>query len=109
MASFRSLRTQAAPFLRAAGDASTDGVPLAAPSSPASTTDWTIVSSNRNDDYLERVKAEIRAEADAARARAPLPRDDVAAPAVPARPRQDGIERNRLDYAISELTGSHYS
>lgn len=67
------------------------------------------MSSNRNDDYLERVKAEIRAEADAARARAPLPRDDVAAPAVLARPRQDGIERNRIDYAISELTGSHYS
>jgi predicted nucleic acid-binding Zn-ribbon protein len=67
------------------------------------------VSSNRNDDYLERVKAEIRAEADAARTRTPLPRHEV--PAAQAHPaaRQDGIERDRLDYTINELAGTQYS
>ncbi len=66
------------------------------------------MSSNKNDDYLERVKAEIRAEADLARARAPLPRVDVPASAV-AVCGPDGIERSRLDYTISELTGAQYS
>ncbi len=66
------------------------------------------MSSGLNDDYLERVKAEIRAEADLARARTPLSRRDP--PAEPQRPHAaDGIERERLDYAIAELTGAHYS
>lgn len=64
------------------------------------------MSSGSNDDYLERVKAEIRAEADLARARTPLPRRDP--PAAAPRP-HDGIEYERLDYAIGELTGAHYS
>lgn len=65
------------------------------------------MSPDRQDDYLERVKAEIRLEADAARARAPLPRRDP----PPRRPRStqgDGIERERLDYSIAELSGPHY-
>lgn len=72
-----------------------------------STTGRVRVSPDRQDDYLERVKAEIRGEADAARARAPLPRRDP--PPRAARPAvSDGIERERLDYAIAELTGPHY-
>ncbi|MEP7044318.1 MAG: class I SAM-dependent methyltransferase [Dokdonella sp.] len=68
------------------------------------------MSSNPQDDYLERVKAEIRAEADIARVRDPLPRHDPPPRAVQAqRPLFDeGIERERLDYAIAELTGAHY-
>jgi len=65
------------------------------------------VSPGNDDDYLERVKAEIRAEAEAARRRAPLPRIDP--PPRAARPaHHDGIEHGRLDYAIGELTGPHY-
>lgn len=66
------------------------------------------VSARSNDDYLERVKAEIRAEAEAARERAPLPRIDPAPRAARSSPQQDGIEHGRLDYAIGELTGADY-
>jgi len=71
---------------------------------------WMAVSSSPQDDYLERVKAEIRTEAEIARARAPLPRHDPPPRATQARrPAFDeGIERERLDYAIGELTGPHY-
>lgn len=65
------------------------------------------VNSDRQDDYLERVKAEIRLEADAARTRAPLPRRDPP-PRTVKDAASDGIERARLDYAIAELTGPHY-
>ncbi len=74
----------------------------------ASIRQWTTVSSGSNDNYLERVKAEIRAEADLARARHPLPRRDPP-PEPPRAQPADGIERDRLDYAIGELTGAHYS
>lgn len=57
-------------------------------------------------DYLERIKAEIRAEADAARIRDPLPRIDPAPRATVTC--DDGIDRKRLDYAIGELTGADY-
>ncbi|HEY0232369.1 MAG TPA: methionine biosynthesis protein MetW [Dokdonella sp.] len=68
------------------------------------------MSSSPQDDYLERVKTEIRAEAEIARARDPLPRHDPPPRAAQAqRPAFDeGIERGRLDYAIGELTGPHY-
>ena len=49
-----------------------------------------------HDSYLDRVKAEIRVEADAARLRAPLSHDGT-------------IDRARLDYRIAELTGEHYT
>lgn len=69
--------------------------------------DWIAVSAN-SDDYLNKVKAEIRAEADAARARAPrMRREDLPVPAPVAR--ADGIDPARRDYAIGELTGTHYS
>ncbi|GAA0712890.1 class I SAM-dependent methyltransferase [Dokdonella soli] len=66
------------------------------------------MSSNPNDDYLERVKAEIRAEAEAARARDPLPRIEPPPRASTRTPASDGIERERLDYTIGELTGPDY-
>ena len=66
------------------------------------------MSSNPQHDYLERVKAEIRAEADRARVRYRVPRAEAPAPAR-ARACEDGIDRERLDYAIGELTGAHYS
>ena len=67
------------------------------------------MSLHPNDDYLERVKAEIRAEAEAARTRAPLPRIEPPPRAVAASaPASDGIERERLDYSIGELTGPDY-
>ena len=69
---------------------------------------WTTVTSGSNDDYLEHVKSEIRAEADRARVRMPLPRRDPPAEPQPAAV-VDGIDRDRLDYAIGELTGAHYS
>ncbi|HEY0178296.1 MAG TPA: methyltransferase domain-containing protein [Dokdonella sp.] len=56
------------------------------------------------DDYLERVKAEIRSEAERARERAPLPRVEIAVARAEAAA-ADGIERERRDYAIGELTG----
>jgi methyltransferase family protein/uncharacterized protein DUF4214 len=65
------------------------------------------VSPDSNEPYLERVKAEIRAEADAARARAPLPRREPK-PASQGL-RSDGIDGARLDYALGELTGPHYA
>jgi hypothetical protein len=68
------------------------------------------VNSPLNDDELERIKIEIRAEAEIARQREPLPRHDPA-PRVsqpPSSTGNDGIERGRLDYAIGELTGSDY-
>jgi SAM-dependent methyltransferase len=66
------------------------------------------VSSNPQHDYLERVKAEIRAEADCARERDRVPRAEALAPAQ-ARACDDGIDRECLDYAIGELTDAHYS
>ncbi len=61
-------------------------------------------------EFLERVKAEILAEAERLRVSAPLPRVEPAAGdgAVFAAPASDGIERQRLDYAIGELTGADY-
>lgn len=65
------------------------------------------MTSGPNDEYVEQVKAEIRADADLARVRHPLPRRDP--PPQPQRAQAaDGIERGRLDYAIGELTGAHY-
>lgn len=66
------------------------------------------VSSDPTDEYLERVKAEIRAEADAARLRAPLPRKALPESNSGEAARSDGIDRGRLDYAIGELTGLQY-
>lgn len=60
------------------------------------------------DDYLERVKTEIRAEADAARKRGPAPRQDPPPRGKPLPPPASGIQRDRLDYAIRELVGAHY-
>jgi protein-L-isoaspartate O-methyltransferase len=66
--------------------------------------------SDASDSYLERVKAEIRAEADTARQRAPLPRREAPPPRSAPTVSQDGtIDRARLDYAIAELTGEHYT
>ena len=66
------------------------------------------MSLGSNDDYLERVKVEIRAEADRVRASAPLARRDP--PTVPLHSAvADGIDRDRVDYAIGDLTGAHYS
>jgi hypothetical protein len=70
------------------------------------------VSSNPQHDYLEHVKAEIRAEANRARARDRVPRAEAPLPSaqtpVQTPAFNDGIERERLDYAIGELTGAHY-
>lgn len=68
----------------------------------------TTVSPDPTDEYLERVKAEIRAEADAARLRAPLPRKPLPESSTAEAVRSDGIDRGRLDYAIGELTGLQY-
>lgn len=68
----------------------------------------TTVSSDPTDEYLERVKAEIRAEADAARLRAPLPRKALPESSTAEVARSDGIDRGGLDYAIGELTGLQY-
>ena len=64
-----------------------------------------------HDSYLDRVKAEIRVEADAARLRAPLPRNEAPPPSPAAQAvSHDGtIDRARLDYRIAELTGEHYT
>ena len=61
-------------------------------------------------DFLERAKAEILAEAARLRASVPLPRVDPPEATVDAfaAPAVDGIERQRLDYAIGELTGADY-
>ena len=61
------------------------------------------------DDYFKRVKAEILAEAEIARVRAPLPRREPpprgsTAPVIDV----SGIERDRLDYRIAELTDENY-
>ncbi|HEV7489328.1 MAG TPA: methyltransferase domain-containing protein [Rhodanobacteraceae bacterium] len=66
------------------------------------------MSSDPTDEYLERVKSEIRAEADAARLRAPLPRKALPESSTAEAARSDGIDRGRLDYAIGELTGLQY-
>ena len=67
-------------------------------------------NADANDSYLERVKAEIRAEADAARMRAPLPRKEAPSPRRAESLSHDGtIDRARLDYTIAELTGEHYT
>lgn len=63
-----------------------------------------LVSTDSPDPWLERIKAEIRDEAAAARQRTPLPRVDPP-PRAQAASSSDGIERERLDYVISELTG----
>ena len=66
--------------------------------------------SGANDSYLERVKTEIRAEADAARMRAPLPRNEAPAPRRAESVSHDGtIDRARRDYTIAELTGEDYT
>ena len=66
----------------------------------------TSVSADRQDDYLERVKAEIRAEADAARVREPLPRIEPLPRAVATDDSATrGIDRERREYAIGELVG----
>ncbi|MEP7096781.1 MAG: methionine biosynthesis protein MetW [Dokdonella sp.] len=65
------------------------------------------MSSGSNDDYLVRVQAEIRADADLARARTPLPRRDPPVELLRAQG-TDGIERERLDDALDDLTGTHY-
>jgi hypothetical protein len=65
--------------------------------------------STEQDDYLARVKDEIRKEADLARHRNPLPRHDPPPRAVPPPSSGDtGIERDRLDYSLSDLTGANY-
>ena len=67
-------------------------------------------NADANDSYLERVKAEIRAEADAARMRAPLPRKEAPPPRRAESLSHDGtIDRARRDYTIAELTGEHYT
>ncbi|MEO7431639.1 MAG: methionine biosynthesis protein MetW [Dokdonella sp.] len=69
------------------------------------------MNASEQDDYLERIKDEIRAEADVARHRDPLPRADPPARSIPeAKSASAGvpIERERLDYALSDLTGIHY-
>ncbi len=60
------------------------------------------------DDYLERVKAEIRADAEAVRQRAPQPRQDPPPRGKPLPPPASGIQRDRLDYTMAELVGAHY-
>jgi protein-L-isoaspartate O-methyltransferase len=80
------------------------------PITPMSSARADNAASDANDSYLAGVKAEIRAEADAARMRAPLPRKE----APPSRRAElvshDGtIDRARLDYSIAELTGDHYT
>lgn len=61
-------------------------------------------------DFIERVKAEILAEAERLRSSAPLPRVDPPEPEADelSATAADGIERARLDYAIGELTGRDY-
>jgi len=68
-----------------------------------------LVSTDSPDPWLERIKAEIRDEAAAARQRTPLPRIEprVATTADPA-PAGSGIEPARLDYVIADLTGADY-
>lgn len=60
------------------------------------------------DDYLERVKSEIRADAAAVRQRAPQPRHDPPPRGKPLPPPASGIQRDRLDYTMAELVGAHY-
>ena len=67
------------------------------------------MSSSSNDDYLDKVKAEIRAEAEVARARAPQTPRRAETAAIEGVAAQHGGEPNRRDYAIGELTGAHYS
>ena len=67
-------------------------------------------ASDANDSYLAGVKAEIRAQADAARMRAPLPRKEAPPPRRAEAVSHGGtIDRARLDYSIAELTGEHYT
>jgi len=71
----------------------------------------TAVNASEQDDYLDRVKDEIRKEAELARQRHPLPRRDPAARASQDPPVTGAavrIERDRLEYALPELTGLHY-
>lgn len=64
------------------------------------------MSSESNDEYLHQVKDEIRAQAQGLTQRPLLPRT---APSAPLRGRvDDGIERDRLDYRIGELTDLQY-
>ncbi len=64
------------------------------------------MNTSSHDPYLERIKAEIRADADAARARTPVARGGPPEPASASG--VDGVERQRLDYSISDLTGADY-
>lgn len=66
------------------------------------------MTSAPSDDYLERVKAEIRAEAELARARTPLPRHEPPPREQASSPTSDGIDRSRLDYSIGELVASEH-
>jgi protein-L-isoaspartate O-methyltransferase len=79
-------------------------------SSRAEKADSDGTDSDANGGYLERVKAEIRSEADAARMRAPLPRKEAPPPRRAGSVSHDGtIDRARRDYTIAELTGEHYT
>jgi ubiquinone/menaquinone biosynthesis C-methylase UbiE len=84
--------------------------PESMPTTPMSSPRAENADSDADDSYLERVKAEIRAEADAARLRAPLPRAESPPPRHAESLSHDGtIDRARLDYGIGELTGEHYT
>jgi len=61
------------------------------------------------DAQLERVKAEIRAEADLARARAPQPRrDPPPRRKTPSQADPVAADRERIEYGIAELVGPQY-
>lgn len=80
------------------------------PITPMSSARAENAASDANDSYLAGVKAEIRADADAARMRAPLPRKEAPPARSAERLSHDGtIDRARLDYSIAELTGDHYT
>lgn len=64
------------------------------------------MSSESNEDYLNQVKQEIRAQAQALSQRPLLARH--APPAHMPGPAADAIERDRLDYPIGELTDPHH-
>ena len=80
------------------------------PITPMSSARAENAASDANDSYLAGVKAEIRADADAARLRAPLPRKEAPPPRRAEMMSHDGsIDRARLDYSIAELTGADYT
>jgi protein-L-isoaspartate O-methyltransferase len=80
------------------------------PTTPMSSARAENAAPDANDSYLAGVKAEIRADADAARMRAPLPRKEAPPPRRAETVSHGGsIDRARLDYSIAELTGEHYT